>query len=361
MSGSQQVSGKRRVYSLLRCTDTLSRALLAQKTGLTRPAVSAIVAEFEAMGIVRETGRGDSTGGKPPILLELAPASRFAVGLEAGDDYLVRGVLSDIAGNVTATGEQEYENRFESIADSCIVLARKLLKQAHGGTVCGIGTAVSGVVDSVRNVVASSATLDIVGKPLAQKLSDALGLPVLLENRPNAAAFAESLFGAGREYGDLIFITSGRGVGAGIVIGGTLFRGHFGMAGEIGQLRINGGVRLEDAVRPSVLTAAFSAAKKKTCSFQDLLKFWESGDPDAEKLVLANAEMMAYAAEAAARMFDPEAVIFGGRILDFGDRYLQHLEESFRAGGVTAGVVKSRFGVRGAAVGGAQAVLDGII
>lgn len=367
MSGKAQQSGKRRVFNLLRAEGVISRAALSQRCSLTRPAVSAIVEELVRDGFVLEAGRGDSTGGKPPILLRIAPGGRCAIGIDLGDDYLIRGVLCDCACNVLSSAQLEYSNDFSNILDVTGELVDLLGAQAPENSLVGVGVAVSGVVDTAENKVTGAATLDIAEHDLAAELEKRCGLPVTLERRPNAAALAEALFGAGKNYESIVYLTSGRGVGAGIFIDGEIFRGRYGTAGEIGLLRLPGGGRVEENARPSALAAEFSRRKGCQSSFAGFLTAYRQGDPDAAELANANAEQLAFAAETAANLFDPEAIILGGRALEFGTLWFNRFKEmvennsAARAAGGKIVVERSFFGSSGVAVGGAQVVLDRLI
>lgn len=367
MSGKTQQSGKRRVFNLLRAEGVISRAALSQRCGLTRPAVSAIVDELVRDGLVFEAGRGGSTGGKPPILLRIAPGGRCAVGIDLGDDYLIRGVLCDCACNVLSSAELEYSNNFENILNVTADLVTLLGREAPAGSLTGVGVAVSGVVDAQINEVTGATTLDIAGSGFAGQLEKRCGLPVVLERRPNAAALAEGLFGAGKNYESIVYLTSGRGVGAGIFIHGEIYRGRYGTAGEIGLLRLPGGGRVEENARPSAVAAEFSRRKGERCSFAQFLEAYQNNDPDAVALADVNAEQLAFAAETAVNLFDPEAIILGGRALDFGNVWFQRFKKvveinsAARAAGGRIAVEKSFFGSSGVAVGGAQVVLDRII
>lgn len=367
MSGKLQQSGKRRVFNLLRAEGVISRAALSQRCGLTRPAVSAIVEELVREGLILEAGRGDSTGGKPPILLRITPGGRCAIGIDLGDDYLIRGVLCDCACNVLSSAQLEYSNDFETILDVTSRLVTVLAAEAPPKSLVGVGAAVSGVVDSVNNEVTGATTLDIAGAGLAFALEKRCSLPVTLERRPNAAALAEALFGAGKNYESIVYLTSGRGVGAGIFLDGEIFRGRYGTAGEIGLLRLPGGGRVEEIARPSALAAEFSRRKGAKISFSEFLTAYQKGDTDAADLANANAEQLAFAAETAVNLFDPEAIILGGRALEFGSSWFEHFKElvennsAARAAGGKIAVERSFFGSSGVAVGGAQVVLDRII
>jgi len=361
-----QTSGKRRVFVKLRRAGVISRAELARQCSLTRPAVSAIIDELISEGMVRELGPGHSTGGKPPIMLEFMPRSRCAIGIDLGGDYRIEGVLCDLGCNIIASDSLAYENNIESIVSTISQLVKRLGNASPGDVPSGIGIAVSAVVDEANEIIGSS-TLDLSRKNLARKIEAVTGLPVRLDRRPNAAALAEALFGAGHDCGQQLYITSGRGVGAGIVIDGKVFRGKNGCAGEIGHLLIPGGNELEEAARPSVLPVKFSELTGRTVNFEEFMQYYLAGDSDAVALVMKNAELLAYAARAAANMFDPEAVILGGDVLEFGDRHFEHFKdecarfsEAMKLG-KSPRILRSNFGRRGVAVGGAQLILDELV
>ena len=368
MSVKTQLSGKRRVFNLLRSVREISRAALAQQCGLTRPAVSAIVDELVKDGLVTELGRGDSTGGKPPILLSMTPGGRCAIGIDLGDDYLIRGVLCDCSCTVMASAEMEYANDFENILSVTAQLVGKLALKAPEKSLMGVGVAVSGVVDSDLNEVVGATTLDIASQNFAGRLETLCRLPVTLERRPNAAALAEALFGAGKGFNSIVYLTSGRGVGAGIFIDGEIYRGRYGTAGEIGLLRLpDDKSRVEEIARPSAVAAEFSKLKGKNCGFSAFLQAFQAEDPQAVTLAMRNAEHLAFAAETAANLFDPEAIILGGRALEYGEKWFEHFKtivksnSAARAAGGQIVIERSFFGSSGVAVGGAQVVLDRII
>lgn len=362
MAEFRQLSGKRRVYNLLRREKAISRASLAQECELTRPAISAIIDEMTAEGLVSEVGRGSSTGGKPPILLSLNPGARCAIGIDLGDDYLIRGVLCDAAGNVFARESLEYKNDFSAIVQTTLLLAGKLSAFLPGkGQLTGLGIAVSGIVDPTLNEVVEGSSLDIVRKGLARSLTAEFPCPVVLEKRPHAAALAESLFGVGRGYDNLVYLTSGSGVGAGIVIAGEIFRGTSGASGEIGGILLPNGEKLEESTRPSFLTSRYRELTGKEVTFGELALAFRNKEANALSLVLENASFMAYAAGSAARFFDPEILVLGGTLLEFGEKYFAHFEGCFRQGGASCILAPSSFGAYGVAAGGAHVILDELV
>ena len=359
------ISGKRRIFEKLRREGRISRADLARKCSLTRPAVSSIVEELIADGFVRELGPGRSTGGKPPIMLEFVPQSRCAIGINLGGDGLIEGVLCNLACGVLKSEAVIYENNYKSILNGTEKLIRMLSGRGGGGLFTGVGIAVSGVVNNGGMVVHSS--LDIVGKPLAADLEKHTGVPVRIERRPNAAALAEALFGAGRDASRLVYLTSGIGVGAGLVADCEILTGSHGFAGEVGQLHLPDSRILEEAARPSAMLKEYAAKSGKEVEMEEFIQLFFAGDVLAENMVMENARYLAYAAGIAANLFDPDALVLGGDVLEFGDRHFEMFKKEFLAMSLSSElrkppvVQRSIFGRRGVAVGGAQIILDSLV
>jgi predicted NBD/HSP70 family sugar kinase len=373
MNGPQaKQKSRQQILWLIKEHEQISRADLAKLTGLTRPTVSSIIADFVDKKMVVESGKGESCGGKRPIMLKLNPDACFAIGIDLGDDYLIRGVLCDLCGNVVAREDLEYENDFETILKVLEELIALLAVNVSKKKIKGVGIAVSGIVDTESNEIVNSSTLDIEKKQLAKRLAQRCQFNVFLENRPNAAALAETQFGAGKNFRNIVYITSGRGVGAGIVINGKIFRGSFGTAGEIGEIRLpvpkeGGGFErhcLEDLTRANTICEQAGKIKKRKMHYNEVMEAYRNGDAEICAVMDQSAEHMAYAAQIIADVLNPEAIILGGRAVELGDEYLRTFRTYFERGlakaligGLTV-VSYSQYGHLGVAVGGAVVVLD---
>jgi predicted NBD/HSP70 family sugar kinase len=373
--GNSNQHTRSQVLRLIKDCGQISRAELALRIGLTRPTVSVIVTELSELGLLRETGKGESRGGKRPIMLELKVDACYAIGIDLGDDLQIRGVLCDLHGKTIRFEELDYENRFDSILSVLIKLTAKLATGIQPKKIKGIGIAVSGIVNTATNEVIKSKTFDIKHRDLAQKLESASGFKVILENRPNAAALAEVEFGAGKNYRSMVYITSGRGVGAGIVIDGKIFRGGFGTAGEIGELLIpvpteNGGFKqcfLEEITRSKAICAEVEKVKGRKMSYAKILEGYRRNDPDIGKIIEQNAAYMAQAALVVANLLDPEAIVLGGRAVELGEAYFATFKRCFDRGMAASsgsGKTQARYsecGLRSVAVGGATVVLNQVL
>jgi N-acetylglucosamine repressor len=216
----------------------ISRAEVARMTSLTRTTVGDITAELIADGLAREIGRGPSTGGNPPILLELVAGARHVIGLDLAE-FRFRGAVVDLRGNVVQTAERELAGRD---GEAALELVHALIEELRAGreeTLLGIGVGTPGIVDSATGTIRYAANLDWQDLPLGEILRDRYGLPVEVANDSRAAALAIHLFGdaAGRAH-NLVAITVGRGIGAGVVLGGEVFHGDSFGAGEIGHMTV---------------------------------------------------------------------------------------------------------------------------
>ena len=213
----------------------IGRADVARLTSLTRTTVGEITAELLEDGLAREIGRGPSTGGKAPILLEVVDGARHVVGLDLAE-FQFRGALVDLRGNVVATAQRELGG---ADGEAALELVRALIDELAAGredTLLGIGVGTPGIVDADTGTIRYAANLDWQDLPLGEILRARHGLPVEVANDSRAAALAIQLFGDPAERSrNLVAITVGRGIGAGIVLGGELFDGDGFGAGEIGH------------------------------------------------------------------------------------------------------------------------------
>ncbi len=193
----------------------------------------------------------------------MAAADRkYVVGVDIGGQTTKLGIV-DARGNVLAQSviRSDTHDDVNLFIKDLATAIRKLADQVEGlATVRGIGMGVPNG-NFYRGTIEFAPNLKWKGVvPLAQLLSDEIGLPVALTNDANAAAVGEMTYGAARGMKDFIMITLGTGVGSGIVIGGNVLYGHDGFAGELGhtiQVRKNG--RLCGCGRNGCLEAYASA------------------------------------------------------------------------------------------------------
>nr|WP_240468240.1 ROK family transcriptional regulator [Streptomyces dangxiongensis] len=228
----------------------ISRLELAERTGLTPQAVSKITARLREAGLAAEAGRRASTGGKPRTVLRLVPEAGHAVGVHLDRDEL-RVVLADLDG--TVVGERRAELDLgagaPAVLDAVYGAVEGLAAERLGGaapddgglagvgSLLGVGVALPGPLDHTRGVLHRVTGFpEWDGFPLRDALAARLGVPVVVDKDTNAAALGLAV---GKEQGaagdSFAYLHLGTGLGAGLVIGGSVHRGARTGAGEFGH------------------------------------------------------------------------------------------------------------------------------
>jgi glucokinase len=160
----------------------------------------------------------------------------LTVGVDVGGTKVLGGVV-DAAGKVLATSRRDTPREGGSELTKTIADVALELMQEHSITAVGVSAA--GFVSSDRKTMLATPNIaDWNGVQLDIELTKLIGLPVVIENDANAAAWGEAKFGAGRNQAHMMMLTIGTGVGGGIVVNNELYRGAFGIAAEFGHLRV---------------------------------------------------------------------------------------------------------------------------
>ncbi len=159
----------------------------------------------------------------------------FSVGVDVGGTKILAGLV-DESGAIVTTARRESPRNDANKALAVVAEVVAELSAPYPGAVVGVGLGVAGPVDSARSTVFFAPNLGWSNVPARALLEEVVGLPVVVENDGNAAAWGEFKFGAGEDIDDLTMVTVGTGIGGGIIIDGVLLRGAHGAAGEIGHM-----------------------------------------------------------------------------------------------------------------------------
>jgi predicted NBD/HSP70 family sugar kinase len=215
-----------------------SRADLARATRLTRVTVSDLVGEMIRDELLEELGAPvESRVGKPPTLVGFVPEAAHVVCLDLSVEDTMTGAVVNLAGAVLSRSSVDTGG---ATGPDALALVHRLAADLVAGAsrpVLGIGVGTPGVIDADGTVL-DAPNLGWADVPLARSLHDALGVPVFVANDANTAALAEHTFGHAAD-GGLMLIRVGKGVGAGLILGGQLLHGHRAAAGEIGHVVID--------------------------------------------------------------------------------------------------------------------------
>jgi glucokinase len=165
----------------------------------------------------------------------------LTIGVDVGGTKIAAGVVTD-RGEIVESLRRNTPARDKVATEGAIVSLVRELSSRYEVAAVGIGAA--GYVDAARSTVLFAPNLAWRNEPLRASVEKQVGLPVVIENDANAAAWAEFRFGAGADVNELLMVAVGTGIGGGVVLDGHLFRGSFGIASEFGHIRLVPGGRL---------------------------------------------------------------------------------------------------------------------
>ncbi|SDM77710.1 Sugar kinase of the NBD/HSP70 family, may contain an N-terminal HTH domain [Cryobacterium flavum] len=291
----------------LRDHGVLTVSELASLTGLSRPTVESIVAEFETNGLVtHEQQTTTAAKGRPARRVAFNASAGYVAGLDLGL-HRVTVLVSDLAGTIVATALHDITT--DITGSELLALAAATLKRAlaelDASRLTAVTVCISGIVDASGRVLQSNVLPEWSGLDLAASLSEQLGCQVSVENDVNMAALGELHAGAAQNADDVVFIMVGHRVSAAIILGGALHRGRNFAAGEVGDLESTGW-GYQDVHETSVLGAFLGQSP------EDVFAAAQVGDPDALELVTRFARRIIRGIAVVGLTVDPDLIVIGG-------------------------------------------------
>ena len=293
----------------------------------------------------------------------------MAVGIDFGHSH-VRVAVADLGHTVLAEASRPLD--VDHAAAEGIELAgrlvERLLAKAGMGTdrVAGVGMGLPGPLVRETGEVGDSAIMPgWIGSRPEALMSERLGLPVRVENDANLGALAELVWGAGRGCEDLVYVKAATGVGAGLVLGGRLFRGRGGTAGEIGHMTVdergpvcrcgNRGC-LEAMAGADAVLAPLRLRHGERLTLREAVALAAAGDHGCARVIEDAGRVLGVAVAGVCNLLAPERVLIGGELAAAGDLLLAPAAAMVRRSGigavratpVLAGVLGERAEVLGA-------------
>jgi predicted NBD/HSP70 family sugar kinase len=340
MPGSQtslREANSGRVLEAVKTHGALTQVEVAGLTGLSPATVSNIVKELVAAGVLN--ARPSTRSGRRAQQVSLARGVGICVGVDFGYRHL-RVALADLSQEILA--EQRLplpaDHRADLGLDRAALLVGDLLERIDSSPqeVLGIGLGVPAPVDVSTGRIGSATLMPgWQGVQLADELSARLRAPVIVDNNANLGALAEVQRGAARGCSNVAYIRVSNGVGSGLVLGGQLFRGHVGTAGEIGHVTIdeNGPVCrcgnrgcLETFVRAPVLLDMLRASHGPM-SLREVISRAQQGDAGCRRVIADAGRHIGVAVAGVCNLLNPELVVLGGALAAAEDLLLDPMRD----------------------------------
>jgi predicted NBD/HSP70 family sugar kinase len=333
-----RVINERAVYEQIRRLGTASASQLVAATGLSKATIGLAFGSLERVGLISQVGHRVGQVGRAPRLYEIRPDAGRAMAVDVGASW-IRLAVADLSGAITARAD----HRVRALAASA--LAEQIGELARA-TAADAGVA----LDDINHTVVG---FPGIYEPDADRIMAAPNLPgwqvpgsvaalraqlgprFSIDNDVNLATVAEQEHGAGADAANFVFVSVGTGIGMGIVIGGDLYRGSSGRAGEISFLPVGDGpgqlpapdVR-QHGILETVASAdgVLSAAKRlgmTAASAEQVFDAARSGDDAAIRVVHDEASHLARALAAVIAVLDPGLIVIGGGVGGNADLLLE--------------------------------------
>lgn len=354
-TGSQQLikeTNIRRVFKLVSLSDGISRAELANRTGLSPTTISSLADELISAGFILEAGPGDiPTSGRKPIMLKVNPRGGCIIAVDLREDGYFLEVFnldgtSALSNFINITDFTRLgKSLIEKTADA--VMAAGYKKE----NLLGICIGAPGIIDRSKGVIVSSTIIPINKKNnFYKEVCEAYpSTPVELMNESSLSAYAEKEFSkATKDINNLIYIDIHTGIGAGIIINGMMYEGSGSLAGEFGHISVDiNGPLCKCGGRGCLETLASIPAliadiekdsgfpKKYPYAGSSLDKFAVIADEYRSKGTFSNeieemAKYIAYGINNAINLLNPGAVIIGGKAAELGDGFLKEIKRTIK-------------------------------
>jgi glucokinase-like ROK family protein len=365
------------ILEIIRRESPISRSAIAERLEVSLPTVMRIVDDLVDEGFVRAEGSTEWSGGRRRPLLEFNADSFVVIGVDMGGMKMY-GAVSDLGGNVLdeldmgrhgTSGEENFD-RLLKLIDSLLASPK-----TAGRKVRGVGVGAPGITLHREGIVKWAYSLNWVNFPLKARLTEKYDLPITVDNDVNLAAMGELWFGAGQDVQNMILITVGSGIGAGIVIDGALYRGGSEASGEIGNIlpgpeflgknfqdfgaleRVASGTGIVNHARAN-LKSQRNSAEWEALTADDVFTAARQGQAWAASVVNDAIDYLALAVANLSVSFDPELIVLGGNVSPFADLLVEPILQ--RINGtipVLPKLVMSNLGMRAVVMGAITNVL----
>ncbi|MGC4379336.1 ROK family transcriptional regulator [Fictibacillus sp. Mic-4] len=339
------------ILNMIREHGPISRSEIAKKNKISPTTVTAAVNEFIREGLVSEVGTGKSSGGRKPILIRFNPDGGFLISVSVTNSAIKVAELNLQAAIRKKDLFPVHDVKGDELIEFTLRSIEEFIGRLSDLTKCvGISITAPGIVDAAKGVIRYNSKLDLINVPVKALFESRFGLKTYLDNDVNAMVLAEKKYGKSIHSTNLVYVTIDEGLGTGILVNGSIFRGHHGGAGELGHTSIspdgipcecgNNGClenyvhwpairsKIEQQVNigyPSLIRDLLEQEQTPLTPqmFKTAIK---QGDPLATSIMEEVASYLSIGIANAINLFNPETVILGGVIAEDNPQLINQIQ-----------------------------------
>ena len=344
------------VLELIQRGGPLGRSEIAQRTNVSLATVCSIVNALMEQGYVLESDSGEYTGGRRSPNYAFNPRAGYLIGVDVGGTKMLAG-LTDLSGEILARAElptpQSSDNQAEEVFAELLRLISQLQEQIPVGSegLRGLGLGVPGVVDRVSGDVTLAPALGWTHFPLSERLRQHYTCPIFCENDVNTILLGEQWRGAAQDAQNAVCVAVGTGIGASIMINGSIYYGSNNAAGEVGYMvttleamrhsyprfgyleSLGSGTGIAERAKQRIATSnEFSLisvlAVGGEIEASHVMQAAESNDPIALIVVDETVQLLSAALINAACLLNPEIILLAGGVMKSGALFVSKIQDA---------------------------------
>ena len=371
------------VLKVIKDNGSLSRAEIAKLTGLTPASVTNITKFLIEDNFLRESKIGESSGGRPPIILEFNPDARYVIGVGIGVG-VIDVVITNLSASIIIKREMRIEEErydYDLVFKKLVNLINEVVKSSKidKEKILGVGVALHGIVNARTGISIHALYYGWKNKDIKEKLEEELDLTVYVDNDVRAMSLGESWFGATKDIANFVTLNISNGIGAGIIINNMPYYGVGFSAGEIGQCNCGNYGCLETvASNNNIIRKAIKLIKQgvnsslskdiddiNNLSIEDICKAANDGDELSITILKEAARYIGIAITNLINILNPTAIVVVGEIFENTTHTIETLSEIVKNRGLKLSsenvrIIRSLLGRDAAVVGAATLVIQEI-
>ncbi|MEG0750723.1 MAG: ROK family transcriptional regulator [Oscillospiraceae bacterium] len=346
MISSEKNQNKMTILDYIRTHEDTTRTRIAKETHVSKATVTRVVEKLKNEGVLVEASQGQSSGGRKPVFIEINGAAGYCISINITIKMLTASII-DLRMRVIARETYSVDGISANavlmlIKDSIDSLLRK--KEVDPLKIMGIGIGVPGAVDYETGVVKKfGAWSDLFDVSLREFVEEQFHYPVYIDNIVNANAQSEYWYGYGIGYQNLLFILCSEGVGCSIIENGTVFHGRNNLSFEFGHTSVSMDNRLCRCGRRGCVEAycsltsiekiaaenipQTSSLSRDNVTFKRVCDGASDGDEYCRKVLYDAANHLSTAIANIAEIFNPQAIIFSGKVISESDFFYDKTKE----------------------------------
>lgn len=329
------------ILGLIHDRGPIARTDIAEAASLSPATITGITGELIDQGLVFESEAGASTGGRPPVMLEINRDAGCVAGIKLTEHHII-AALTDLGAEplVQQVEPLDADRSASAVARQVSELILEMRNHFPNRRFYGAGIGLAGAIDRRAGICRFSPFLHWRDVPLRDLIESEIGAPVVIENDVSALTLAERWFGHGAGLSDFIVVTLGRGVGLGMVFDGRLYRGGRGAGGEFGHLPMDPSGPLCDCGNRGCLEAIasepaverqFKTVFGPAASLATGAELASQGNEAAIAIFTSAGETLGRALAGVVNVLNPTRIILGGEGVQTLEPVLAPLRRSLAA------------------------------